>query len=108
MYAAKPLTNKMGTPGHMTNERHIRLGRGIIKALQEKRKDQSVDTEQIVGDPRISEFPGDAAGEEIYDALMHIGRMNSPDSLKIETKLDDETSVEYTKSNSGNCKGGGT
>ena len=72
--------------------------------LREKRSDQWVDIEQIAGNPEIFEFCGDITREEIDGALMRIGRMNSPDALKIETKLNAETSVEYIKSNPGNCK----
>ena len=94
----------MGPPGNMANERHIRLGRGILKTLREKNNDQWADIRQIIGDPQISDFFGDIAREEIDDALMRIGRMISPDALKIETQLNDETSVEYSKSTSGDCK----
>ena len=103
-YAAKPLTSKMGTPGYMANEGHIRLGLGVLKTLPENRNDQWIDIGQIIDDPQIFEFFSDIDRGEIDDALTHIELRNPPDAINIETKLNDETSVEYILANSGNCK----
>ena len=100
-YATKPLTNKMGTPAHMENGRNIRLRRGILKTLREKHNALWIDINQLIGDPEIFEFFGDIVREEIDGASMKIDRSNSPDAIKIEKRLNDETSVEYMKSNSG-------
>ena len=88
----------------MTNERHIRLGRGFLKTMREKHNDQWIDIKQTIEDPRISELFRDITREEIDDALMRVDRMNSPDLLKNETKLHDETFAEYTTPRSGYCK----
>ena len=72
--------------------------------LREKHNDQRIDIKQIVGDPRIFEFPGHIARGEIDEAIMRIDCENPPHPLKIETELNEDTSVESTRSNSGNCK----
>ena len=94
----------MGAPGHTTNERCKQLGRCILKTIRERRNDQRVDIEQIIDDPQIFEFFGDAARAAIDISMTHIARKHTPDSPKIETKLNDEKSVEYIESNSENSK----
>ena len=95
----------METPGYETNGWNMRLGRCIIRKQREKRDDQWVDIEKIIGDPQISECPGHIARGEIDEAIMHISRKNPPHALKIDTRLNEDTSGESTKSNSGNWKG---
>ena len=94
----------MGTPGHTTNERRKKLGRRILQTLREKRNDQRFDIKQIIDAPQIFEFSGGAEGGEIDTAMTHISRKNTTDAPKIETELNDEKSVEYSRPNSENCK----
>ena len=99
-YTTETLTNKMGTPGHMTNEWRRPLGRGILKILRGKQNDQWADIKQIIADPEIPAFFGDIARKEIDDATGHIGRKNTHDTIRLATKLNDATSVEHTRQTS--------
>ena len=80
----------------------MRLGRSIARALREMRSDQWDDFKQIIGDPHMCEFSGRIASGEIHEAIMRIDCKNSPHAPKIETELNEDTSVEATESNSGN------
>ena len=45
----EPATNKMGAPGHKTNERCKSLGRGILMTMRQKYAEQWIDIHQIIG-----------------------------------------------------------
>ena len=98
------ITNIMGTPDHKTNERRIQLGRGILRTLRQKHNDQWSDIHQIINGPQISEFFGEIERGGIDTAETYISRKNVTDIPKIETKTNEETAVEYSKSNAEHCK----
>ena len=94
----------MGTHESKTTEGHAQLARDILKKLREKRKDQWIYINQIIAEPQIFDPFGHIARDEIDDAISYIIRENVPREPKIETNLNENTSVVYIKSNSENCK----
>ena len=94
----------MGTPNHKTSERYIQLGRAILRAMRQNPNDQWIDIHQIINGPKLFEFPGGVTRGEIDTSATYINRKNATDTPKIETKANEDTSVEYNKSNSANCK----
>ena len=93
----------MGTPDNRTSERHIQLGRGILRALRKKRNDQWIDIHRLINETQLFEFFGEIARGEIDTSATYINRENATGTANIETKTNEETSVQYIKSNSDWC-----
>ena len=65
--------------------------------------DQRVDIKQITEGPQIYEYPVEIKREELDDAVLYVNIKRPQREPKIQQGIHAHASIEYVKSNSGQC-----